>query len=139
MIFLQDYEEILKDIGKEYFIHNVQYVSDIKAWAKENKAELSEPHQVMKLVAETGNKLTMVIQSDISSGMLDDVIKNLSIRWALKDTATNIDIKLNSLKKRMAYCFLKEYARSVRRIGDEELVQDEWALNEMETLGFFKE
>jgi len=138
MIPLKDYEVALKNLGKEYFIHNLKYVQDIKSWAKENSTELSEPHQLMKLVAATGDKLTMVMQSDIRNEVLDDVIKNLGVRWSIKDNTVNMEMKLNSLKKRIVYCFLKEYARSIRRIG-EELAQDDWVLTEMETLGFFKE
>jgi hypothetical protein len=138
MIQLKDYEGVLKDLGKEYFILNMKFVPDIKAWAKENSTELSEPHQIMKLVAGMENKLTMVIQSDVKSGMIDDVIKNLGVRWSVKDNTINMEMKLNSLKKRLVYCFLKEYARSIKRIG-EELAQDDWVLTEMETLGFFNE
>jgi hypothetical protein len=138
MIQLKDYEGVLQDLGKEYFILNMKFVPDIKAWAKENSTELSEPHQIMKLVAVTENKLTMVMQSDVQSGMIDDVIKNLGVRWSVKDNTVNMEMKLNSLKKRLVYCFLKEYARSIKRIG-EELVQDDWVLTEMETLGFFNE
>jgi hypothetical protein len=138
MISLKDHEGVLQDLGKEYFIHNLKFVPDIKAWAKENNTELSEPHQIMKLLAGTGDTLTMVMQSDIGTGMIDDVIKNLGVRWSVKDNTVNMEMKLNSLKKRLVYCFLKEYARSIKRIG-EELVQDDWVLTEMETLGFFNE
>jgi len=138
LVSLRDYEGVLKDLGKEYFIQNLQYVTDINAWAQDNNIRLSEPHQPMKLMADEGAGLIMVMQSDVT-GEIDDVITNLGVRWALKDTATNMDKKLNSVKKRIIYCFLKEYARSVKRIGDDELVQDEWVLSEMESLGYFKE
>ena len=139
MIQRKDYEGVLKNLGKEYFIRHLKYVPDIKAWAKENNRELREPHQIMKLFAGAGDKLFMMIQSDISNEMVVDVIKNLGVRWSLKDNTVNMEMKLDSLKKRIVYCFLKEYARSIKRIGEEELVQDEWVLTEMETQGFFKE
>jgi hypothetical protein len=139
MISLRDHEGVLQDLGKEYFIYNLKFVPDIKAWAEENNTELSEPHQIMKLVAEKGDKLTMVMQSDVRDEMIDDVIKNLGIRWSVKDNSINMELKLNSLKKRLVYCFLKEYACSIKRIGEEDLVQDEWALAEMDNLGFFEE
>jgi len=138
MISLKDHEEVLQDLGKEYFINSLKFVPDIKAWAEKNNTELSEPHQIMKLVAGTGDTLTMVMQSETGSGMIDDVIKNLGIRWSVKDNSVNMEMKLNSLKKRLVYCFLKEYARSIKRIG-EELVQDDWVLAEMDNLGFFDE
>jgi len=138
MISLKDHEGVLQDLGKEYFIYNLRFVPDITAWAKENNTELSEPHQLMKLVAERGDALTMIMQTDVSSEMIDDVIRNLGIRWSVKDNSVNMEMKLDSLKKRLAYCFLKEYAGSIKRIGDE-LQQDDWVLAEMDTLGFFNE
>jgi len=138
LISLKDYERVLKDLGKEYFIQSLQYVPDINAWAKDNNIRLSEPHQAMKLMTDEGAGLIMVMQSDVVSE-IDDVITNLGVRWSLKDTATNMDKKLNSVKKRIIYCFLKEYARSVKRLGDDELVQDEWVLSEMGSLGYFNE
>lgn len=138
MISIKEHEGVLQDLGKEYFIHKLKFVQDIKAWAKENNTKLSEPHQMMKLVEGTGDTLTMVMQSDIRSGIIDDVIRNLGVRWSVKDNTVNMEMKLNSFKKRLVYCFLKEYALSIKRIG-EELVQDDWVLTEMETLGFFNE
>jgi len=139
MISLRDHEGELQDLGKEYFIYNLKFVPDIKVWAEENNTELSEPHQIMKLVAGTEDTLTMVMQSDVRSEMIDDVIRNLGIRWSVKDNSVNMEMKLNSLKKRLVYCFLKEYACSIKRVGEEDLVQDEWALAEMDNLGFFDE
>jgi hypothetical protein len=138
MISLKDNEEILMAVGEQYFISTLQYVSDIKSWAKDKNIELSEPHQPMKLVTGTGDMLIMVMQEYVSSE-IDDVIKNLGVRWSIKDNATNMEKKLDSRKKRIVYCFLKEYARSVKRVGDDELAQDEWVLNEMESLGYFNE
>ena len=129
MISLRDHEGVLQDLGKEYFIYNLKFVPDIKAWAEENNTELSEPHQIMKLVAEKGDKLTMVMQSDVRDEMIDDVIKNLGIRWSVKDNSINMELKLNSLKKRLVYCFLKEYARheKIVLVGIDFYMFNEWA------------
>ncbi|MFN3739332.1 MAG: hypothetical protein ACK4TF_01500 [Thermodesulfovibrionales bacterium] len=136
MIFIQkDYDNILKALGKEYFIFRVDYVPDIKEWAKEKKIELSEPGQFLKLISEDSS-LIMVIQCDIKEEILNGIINGLSVRWSLKDNVNNPADKLNSIKKRLVYCFLKEYIRT--RL-DEELAQDEWVIKEMEKLGYFTE
>jgi len=71
--------------------------------------------------------------------MLSDVIRNLGIRWSVKDNVTDMEKKLNSTGKRLAYCFLKEYARSLQKIEGGALAEDEWVLEEMEYLGYFDE
>jgi hypothetical protein len=93
----------------------------------------------MKLVAKTDDKLSMIVQSEISDEMLSAVIKNLSMRWSVKDNVTEIDKKFSNIKKRLAYCFLKEYARALKKVDGGEIAEDEWVFDEMEYLGFFKE
>jgi hypothetical protein len=43
---------------------------------------------------------------------------------------------LNSIK---AYCFLKEYARSLKDVSGDELLEDGWTIKAMDKLGFFRE
>lgn len=139
VILAEDYENILGNLALEFFIRNVRYVPDLSSWAKKNNLDLHEPHQLMKLISEADDTVTMVIQSEISEEMLDNVITNLGIRWSLKDNVTNPSKKLNSIKKRLAYSFLKEYARSLKDVGSDEFLQDDWAIKAMDVLGFFKE
>lgn len=136
MIFIEkDYDHILRALGDEYFVSKIKYVPDIKDWAKERRIELSEPGQFMKLLSD-GDSLVMMIQSDIKEEILNGIINGLSVRWSLKDNVNNPAERLNSIKKRLVYCFLKEYIRT--RL-DEELAQDEWVIREMEKLGYFTE
>jgi hypothetical protein len=140
VIFLKDdCESVLKNLGKGYFIIDINFVPDIVSWAKENSQELGEPHSPMKLITTSGDTLAMVVQEVIKDEILDDVVKNLGIRWSVKENITDINKKLNSKKKRIVYCFLKEYARSLKKIDDDELSQDQWVLDEMAGLEFFKE
>jgi len=139
MIDIREYEIVLQKLGGQYFIKNLSAVPDLTSWSKENNQDLSEPHIPMKLVTNTDNSLSMVIQEQIKDERLDDVIKNLSIRWALHDTVTDIDRKLNSVKKRLVFCYLKERARTMKDVGGDEQVEDQWVIEEMESLGFFKE
>ena len=93
----------------------------------------------MKLVTETDDALTMVVQSDVSEEHLDDVVRNLGVRWSVRDNVSDLEKKLNSTKKRLAYCFLKEYARSLQKFEGDEILEDEWVLDEMDYLGYFRE
>jgi hypothetical protein len=139
MIAVREFEKDLKKLGDDYFIDALNQVPDIAAWAKENDRTLTEPHLPMKLIADNGDKLSMVIQAEIHEEMLSDVIRNLGIRWSIRDNATDIEKKLDSTKKRLAFCFLKEYARALNKVDGDELLEDEWVLEEMEYLGYFEE
>ncbi len=138
MIDTSKYNEVLRNLGREYFIENIIYVPRLKEWIKEKGIKVSEPLQFFKLTLDTTDRLTMVIQSDIKEEDLDKVINSLSIRWSLNDNISNPSDKLNSVEKRLVFCFLKEYAKSVKDIGGDEYHEDEWVINQMENFGFFK-
>jgi hypothetical protein len=139
MVDLRDYKTLLVNLGGQYFVKDIQFVPDLMTWVRENDQDLDEPYSPMKLSANPDNTLSMILQRKISDDMLNNVIKNLGIRWSLRDNVTDIDSKLNSIKKRLVYCYLKERARTMRDVGGDEQVEDQWVLDEMETLGFFKE
>ncbi len=139
MIYAETYDGTLRNLGMEYFVHKINYVPDLLVWSEQNNTDLAEPYQPMKLITQTDNSLTMLVQSNISEEMLDHVINNLALRWTLKDNRTNIYEKLNSVKKKLVFCFLKECSRTTKGIGGDELIEDTWALDSMEKLGFFNE
>jgi hypothetical protein len=138
MIFVDDFDDRLRSLGREFFIFNIQYVPDMTSWANRKNISLNEPGQPMKLITGEDNRLVMVVQSEISDKMLDGIINGLSVRWTVRDVAADIAQRLNSIEKRLAYYFLKEYARTKKDLDGDDLLEDEWALNEMEKLGFFR-
>ena len=138
MIFVDDFDDRLRSLGREFFIFDIQYVPNIKSWANQKNISLDEPAQPMKLITEENNGLVMVVQSEINDGVLDDIINALGVRWTARDVAADIEKRLNSIEKRLAYYFLKEYARTKKDLAGDELLEDEWAINEMEKLGFFR-
>jgi hypothetical protein len=139
MIFAKDYRKVLEELGKEYFVFDIQYMDDLKSWSKTEGPELSEPSQLMKLIAGEGDKLIMVIQEGIPEEMMRDNMKGLGVRWALKSTALDPEKILNSTKKKLAFFFIKECARTAKDVGGNVMIEDEWSVKEMEKLGFFNE
>ena len=139
MIDLAKYEDALINLGGQYFVKDIQYVPDLMSWTKETDQGLEEPYSAMKLIANPDNTLSMMMQREISDDMLNGVVKNLGIRWSLRDNVTDIESKLDSIKKRLVYCYLKERARSMKDVGGNDQVEDQWAINEMNILGYFEE
>ncbi len=138
MIFVDDFDDRLRSLGSEFLIFDIQYVPDITSWAKQKNISLNEPAQPMKLITDEHNRLVMVVQSEINDKVLDGIINGLSVRWTVRDVAADIEKRLNSIEKRLAYYFLKEYARTKKDLAGDDLLEDEWAINEMEKLGFFR-
>lgn len=138
MIRIRDYDDMLRKVTKEFLVFTIHYVQDLGSWAKEKGVDLSEPAQPMKLTAAQ-DKLMLFVQEDIGEKTLDNVITALGVRWSLKDNVSDPAKLLNSVKKRLVYCFFKEYARTVDGAAGDDLLEDEWALREMEKLGFFNE
>jgi hypothetical protein len=138
MILAENYEDVLRSLGRDYFIQELQFVPNLAAWAEKQLVTLHEPYQLMKLVP-SGAMLTMVIQSEVPETMLDDLITGLGVRWSRINNLTDSEKKLNSVKKRLVFSFLKEYSRSLSELRDDELLQDDWTLKAMERLGFFRE
>lgn len=136
MVSIKKYKKDLEKLSLDYLVFNTKYVADIAQWAADNNTSLGEPHLPMKLVVESDDDMTMVIQSEAKEEMIADVIKNLGIRWSVKDNVTDIEKKLDTDRKRLAYCFLKEYARALDKVDGGELSEDEWVLEELEYLGY---
>ena len=138
MIHVRDYDDVLKKTAAEFFISSIRYVTDLRSWSRQNSIDLNEPLQPMRLFTE-GKSLVLIVQSEVQETMLDDVIRALSLRWSLKDNVSDPAASLNSVKKRLAYCLLKECAKTVKGVAGDDLIEDEWAIKEMEKLGFFLE
>ncbi len=138
MIFVDDFDDRLRSLGREFFIFDIQYVPDMTSWANQKNISLNEPAQPMKLITDEYNRLMMVVQSEISDKLLDGIINGLSVRWTVRDVAADIAKRLNSIEKRLAYYFIKEYARTKKDLNGDDLLEDEWAISEMEKLGFFR-
>ncbi|MFZ5998399.1 MAG: hypothetical protein ACOYW7_13085 [Nitrospirota bacterium] len=135
MIVAQDYDDMLMNLGREYFITDIRYVADLNAWAKQNNVGLDEPAQPMKLITTRGDQLAMVIQSEIDESVLDSMITGLDVRWQVVDNRANLLFQFDTVEKKLAYAFLKEYARTKRNLVEDERLEDEWVIHQMERLG----
>lgn len=138
MISIRDYDGILRKVAQDFLVFNVHYVHDLTSWAKQKDVTLSEPYQPLKLLP-ADNKLMLFVQEDVEEESLEKVVRALGVRWSLRDNLSNPVLRLNSAKKRIVYCFFKEYARSLHGVGGDELLEDDYAMREMESAGFFNE
>ncbi|MCC6347452.1 MAG: hypothetical protein IT388_09735 [Nitrospirales bacterium] len=137
MIRMEEYDTLLRNIGREYFVSAIRYVPDLAVWARQNRADLHEPRQPMKLVADDREGLVMVVRSEVAEDILDALITGLDVRWQVVDNAEDLSLRFATTERRLAYCFLKEYSRTRESLAEDERLEDEWALQQMEKLGLF--
>ena len=138
MIFIEDFEDRLRSLAREFLIFDIRYVPDMTLWAEQYNIPLNEPAQPMKLITEENNRLVLIMQKEINDETLDGIINGLSVRWTVRDVATDIAKRLDSTEKRLGYYLLKEYSRTKIDLAGDEMLEDEWAVNQMEKLGFFR-
>ncbi len=138
MIRIRDHDEIVRKIAGEFLVFTIHYVQDLKSWAEGKGIDLGEPAQPMKLMA-LENRLMLFVQEYIDDESLDKIITAMAVRWSLRDNVSDPARTLNSARKKIAYCFFKEYARTLKGIAGDELAEDNWVIGEMERFGFFRE
>ncbi|MFO0753747.1 MAG: hypothetical protein U0411_10550 [Thermodesulfovibrionales bacterium] len=135
MVQMGEYDALLRDIGREYFVSTIRYVPDLAVWARQNRTGLHEPRQPMKLVADEKEGLVMAVQSEVEEDLIAALITGLEVRWQVVDNAEDLSLRFATMESRLAYCFLKEYARTRASLAEDERLEDEWALRQMEKLG----
>jgi hypothetical protein len=80
----------------------------------------------------------VVIREDIPDRVLEERINALRIRSQTRNVAVDRGDLLNSERKKIAFLFLSEFAATLPDVAGDELAADDWALREMERLGFFR-
>ncbi len=138
MILSNTCDAVLQRIAAEYLISRIEYVDDLAAWAAARTVGIAEPGQPVVICVEPGG-LVAGVRKALDEDMLEGVVRAMAVRWSLTDNAVDMEARLNSTKKRLAFCFLKEYARTIRSLGGDELREDEWTIHAMDRLGFFLE
>jgi len=139
MIHVKDFESVMRDLGEEYFVSDIRYVDDLRAWADKEGEDLGEPLQPMKLISTDDNNLVMMVQDRVDEHTMQNLLNGLSVRWSMKDNVSAPEKVLHSSKKQLSFLFLKEYARTVKNVGGDDMIEDEWVVRELEKLGFFNE
>jgi hypothetical protein len=138
---LKEHEEDIKDLLKEYCLFLVEpvFVVNVAQWCKENGYDEPDKETPIKLVVSEEKGCKLVIREEVPDKVLEDKLKAMGVRGALQNVAQDREAMLDSEKKKVAYLFLHEYASNMPEHDDDELLMDNWAFEEMERLGFFKE
>jgi hypothetical protein len=140
-VFTQDYFELFRYLmGKQCLLQeDIVFVDNVAEWCKDEGIPEPDREKPLKIVSKEGQGCRMIIRRGIPEEVIGQRINAMRIRGQLRNVAVDRADRLNSERKKLAYLFLSEYALSLPETGDEELLADDWAFNEMERLGFFRE
>lgn len=138
---LKEHEEHIKNLLKEYCLFLVEpvYVDNVAQWCKENGFDEPDKDTPVKLIASEEKGCKLVIREEVPDKVIADKLTAMGVRGALQNVAQDREAMLNSDKKKIAYLFLSEYGSNMPEHEDDELIIDNWAFDEMERLGYFRE
>jgi len=136
----KDHEDLIKDMISSYCLLSTEllFVDSVHNWCRENGIEDADRNKPLRLILEADKACKMVINDRVPREIVEERINALRVRSALVNVANNKADVLDSDRKKLAYLILSEYA-STSQNPDDELLADQWAFDEMEKKGFFRE
>ncbi len=136
----REYYELFRYLAEQrcLFQEDVVFVDNIADWCRERGIPEADRQRPFKLVSKDGIGCKMLIAEDVPEEVIEKRITAMGIREQVLNVALDRTQMLDSEQKKLAYLFLHEYAFSLPEIGDDEILADNWAFEEMERLGYFK-
>ncbi|MDA8084679.1 MAG: hypothetical protein M0024_13555 [Nitrospiraceae bacterium] len=135
-----DYHSLFVYLMEQYCLplENMVFVDSVSDWCKDQGIEEPDKDRPLRMVIREPGGCRMLIRKEIRDEVISRRMNALSVRNQPLNVASDVAERLNSDRKKLAYLFLSEYAGSLPEIRDDERMTDEWAINEMERLGFFQ-
>jgi hypothetical protein len=136
----RDYSELFRYLAEQRCLRqeDVVFVDNIVGWCADHGIPESDEQRPMKLIERKAGGCKMLIKEDVHEAAVEERINAMRIRDQLKNAAFDRADLLNSVEKKLAYLFLGEYAYSLPEVGDDDILADTWAFEEMGRLGYFK-
>ncbi len=136
----REYYELFRHLAEKRCLpqEDIVFVDNIADWCRERGIPEADRLRPLKLIVKNGSGCKMLIREDVSEQAIDERINAMRIRDQLANAAKDRADMLNSVQKKLAYLFLYEYACSLPEVGDDDILADNWAFEEMDRLGYFK-
>jgi hypothetical protein len=137
---IREYSELFRYLMEQRCLlpESLVFVEDIVDWCKENGVPETDGEMPFKLVSRNGLGCLMLVKEEVPERVIDERIRAMTIRDQLDNAAVDRGDKLNSIQKKLAYLFLREYAVSLPDVGTDDILADNWTFTEMERLGYFR-
>lgn len=113
----------------------VTYVDRIAAWCRENGLDEPDSDRPFRLIVDGRGGCRMLVAQEISEQVIDSRVKAAAIRDQVTNVAQQRSDRLSSVKEKLLFLFLNEFAHKMPGIPDD-LLADSWAFEEMQRLGY---
>jgi len=136
----EEHYELFRFLMGQYCLQeeNIESVPDIKSWCEEHGMEENEEDRPLKIVMEEG-ACKLLVRENLSGESLERRMNALRMRGQMiKQVPYDWADMLDDTRKKLAYLFLKEYARTLPGINEDQFREDEWAMGEMKRLTFIR-
>lgn len=135
----REYYELFRYLMEQRCLlpESIIFVDDIVDWCKENDVPETDRERPFKLISR-GKGCQMLVKEEVTEQIINERIRAMAVRDQVNNAAVDRDEELNSIHKKLAYLFLREYADSLPDVGTDEILADNWTFDEMERLGYFK-
>jgi hypothetical protein len=136
----RDYYELFRYLMEEHNLsqEDILFVDDISEWCAEQGIPEADAERPFKIIPTKLPECKMLIREYLPGDVLEERINALRLRDQMKNVAYDKADMLNSVRKKLAFLFLKEYTASIPDLAEDDLGADDWVFGEMERLGFFK-
>ena len=136
----REYYELFRYLMEQRCLsqEDILFVDDIYDWCAEHGIPEADAERPFKIILTKLPECKMLIREYLPEAVMEERINALRLRDQMKNVAYDKADMLNSVRKKLAFLFLKEYTASVPDLAGDELAADDWVLDEMERLGFFK-
>lgn len=138
-MYTKEYYELFRYLMEQRCLlpESIVFVENIVDWCKENDVPETDKDKPFKLVSRSKGCL-MLVKEDVPENVIDDRIREMTIRDQVDNVAIDRGERLNSIQKKLAYLFLREYALSLPDVATDEILADKWTFDEMDRLGYFR-
>lgn len=136
----REYYELFRYLMEQRCLlpESIVFVEDVVDWCRENGVPETDRDRPFKLVSANGLGCLMLVKEEVPERVIDDRIRAMTIRDQVDNAAVDRGERLNSIHKKLAYLFLREYAVSLPDVGADDILADKWTFDEMDRLGYFK-
>ncbi len=135
----REYFELFRYLAEQRCLRqeDIVFVDNIADWCRDHGIPEADGRRPLKLI-RSGGGCKMLIGEEVPEKVIEERINAMRIRDQLKNAAIDKADMLNSVQKKLAFLFLSEYAYTLPEIGDDDILADSWAFEEMDRLGYFR-
>lgn len=119
----------------DIYCPNLEFVENIRTWCERHGIPENDREKPVKILGNAS--CTVLVKEEISRKSVEERINGLMMRsLEMESVPHDWSEFLDTIQRKLTFLFLKEYALNLPEISGDEFRSDEWAIGEMEKLGY---